>query len=134
MLPKANRLKKKKDFERVFKTGKGFKESFLVFQAAKNNLKNSRFGFVVGKSVSKKTTTRNKIKRRLRELVRIKIKKIKKGIDGVFVAKPGLETKDFWEIEKTMNQLFKRAKILTPLEVSGPEKKHKENKPLTGLK
>lgn len=112
MLPKLNRLKKKKDFDRVFKTGKGLKEGFLVFRAAKSSLKNSRFGFVVAKSVSKKANIRNKIKRRLRELVRIKIKKIQNGIDGVFIAKPGLETKDFWEIEEAINEIFKRAKIL----------------------
>jgi len=112
MLPKLNRLKKKKDFGQVFKTGKGLKEGFLIFQMAKNNFKNSRFGFVVGKNVSKKATIRNKIKRRLRELVRIKIRKIKNGIDGVFIVRPGLETKDFWEIGESMNRIFKRAKIL----------------------
>jgi len=112
MLPKVNRLKKKKDFDRVFKEGKRFKEDCLIFAVAKNNFKNSRFGFVVGKAVSKKTALRNKIKRRLRELAKIKLKKIKNGRDGVLIAYPGLETQDFWEIEKTMDQIFKRAKIL----------------------
>lgn len=117
MLPKLNRLKKKRDFEAVFKKGRGFKEGFLVFRVAKNNFKNSRFGFVVGKSVSKKATIRNRIKRRLRELVKIKIRKIKirkikNGIDGVFIVRPGLETKDFWEIEEAINKIFKRARIL----------------------
>lgn len=112
MLSKLNRLKKKKDFERVFKKGKGLKESFLVFKMARSRLKNSRFGFVVGKNVSKKANIRNKIKRRLREIVRIKIKKIKKGIDVVFIVQPGLETKDFWEIEEIINKILRRAKIL----------------------
>jgi ribonuclease P protein component len=112
MLPKLNRLIKKRDFEMVFKKGRGFKEGFLVFRVAKNNFKNSRFGFVVGKSVSKKATIRNRIKRRLRELVKIKIRKIKNGIDGVFIVRPGLETKDFWEIEEAINKILKKAKIL----------------------
>jgi len=112
MLPKLNRLKKKKDLKLVFKKGKGFKEDFLVLKVLKNHLKNSRFGFIVSKAVSKKTTLRNKIKRRLRELVRIKLKKIKKGIDGVLIVQPGLEVKDFWEIEAALNRIFKRAQIL----------------------
>lgn len=112
MLHKVNRLKKKKDFDRVFKEGKGYKEDFLSFQVAKNNLENSRFGFIVAKTVSKKATGRNKLKRRIRELVRIKLKKIKKGVDGVFIARPGLEAKDFWEIEAAINKIFERAKIL----------------------
>ena len=112
MLPKVNRLKRKKDFERVFKKGQGFKEDFLFLKIARNNLKSSRFGFVVSKNFSKKATLRNKIKRRLRELVRINLNKIKKGIDGVLVANPGLETKDFWEIEEVVNKLFKKAKLI----------------------
>ena len=112
MLPKENRLKKNKDFEKVFKEGKGFKEDLLVLKKVKNNLKSSRFGFVVSKTFFKKATLRNKIKRRLRELVRIKLNEIKKGIDVVIIAKPGLETKDFQEIKEIVNKLFKKAKII----------------------
>lgn len=121
MLPKINRLKKKKDIERVFKKGKGFKEDFLILKIAKNALSQTRFGFVVSQKVSKKATLRNKIKRRLREMVSKKGKKLKKGrhpsatrsgMDVVLIALPGLETKDFWEIDETLNKLFKKAKCL----------------------
>jgi len=112
MLPKENRLKKNKDFKKVFKDGKGFKEDFLVLKKAKNNLKISRFGFVVSKTFFKKATLRNKIKRKLRESVRIKLNEIKKGIDGVVIASPGLEAKDFREIKEIVNRLFKKAKII----------------------
>lgn len=112
MLLKENRLKKNKDFKKVFKEGKGFKEDFLVLKKAKNNLKISRFGFVVSKTFFKKATLRNKIKRKLRESVRIKLNEIKKGIDGVVIASPGLETKDFREIKEIVNKLFKKAKII----------------------
>jgi ribonuclease P protein component len=111
MLAKVNRLKKKKDIEKVFEKGKGFKEDFLILKIVKNDLENSRFAFVVPKKVSKKATLRNKIKRRLRELVRLKIKKIKKGMDLVLLALPGLEKKDFWEMEKIINKLFAKAKL-----------------------
>ena len=70
MLPKKNRLKNKKDFERVFKQGKGFKEDFLFFKITKNNLKENRFGFIVSLKVSKKAVLRNKVKRRLREIIK----------------------------------------------------------------
>lgn len=112
MLPKANRLKKKKDFERVFKKGKGYKEDFLYLKVVKNNLKNSRFGFAVSKKISKKATIRNQTKRRLRELVRVRVSRIKNGIDGVIVVMPGLEKKDFWEMESMVDKLFMKAGIL----------------------
>ena len=111
MLPSENQLKKEKDIERVFKKGKSFKEGFLVLKIINNDLENSRFGFVVSTKISKKASLRNKIKRRLRELVRARLKKIKTGADGLFVAVPGIEEKDFWEIEDTMNKIFLRAKL-----------------------
>ncbi len=111
MLPKRNRLKKNKDFENVFKKGQGFKEDFLYLKIKENNLKSSRFGFVVSKKFSQKATERNKIKRRLRELVKAKLPKIKEGIDGVITTMPGLRIIDFWELEKIINKLFKKANI-----------------------
>ena len=111
MLPRVNRLKKKKDFERVFKRGKGFKEDFLFLKIISNNLKASRFGFVVGKKISKKAILRNKIKRILREQVRTKLPKIKTGFDGVLVVVNSLPAKDFKEIAEVVNKLFKKAKL-----------------------
>jgi len=107
MLPKINRLKKRADFSRVFREGRGFKEDFLFLKIVKNNLENSRFGFVVSKKFSNKAFLRNKIKRKLRELMRIKIKKIKKGLDGVIIISPGAE--DFSEIEGEIDNIFKKA-------------------------
>ena len=112
MLPKINRLKRKNDFERVFKKGKGFKEDFLTLRIAPNDLEVTRFGFVVSQKVSKKAFLRNKIKRRLRELVRLKLPQLKKGKDEIIIVSPGLETKDFQEVEKNLDKLFKKSKIL----------------------
>lgn len=111
-LPRINRLKKKKTFDEVFKEGRGFKEEFLFLKLKKNNLKMTRFGFIVGRRISKKAVIRNKIKRKLRELVRLKLKEIKKGFDVILIAIPGIEAKNFWEIEKTLAKLFKKAKLI----------------------
>lgn len=126
MLPKINRLKKKKDFERVLKEGKGYSliSGKLYIKIIENNLKNSRFGFIVSRKFSKKAVIRNRAKRKLRELINLELAEIKKGINGrrpltthpgvdvVLIALPGLETKNFWEIEKVINKLFKKAGIL----------------------
>ena len=111
MLSLQNRLKKKKDFDRVFKKGKGFKEGFLFIKAAENGLETTRFGFVVSKTFSKKAVLRNKVKRKLREVVRNKASDLEKGFDIVLVAMKGLEKKNISEIEKIINSLFKRAKL-----------------------
>lgn len=112
MLPKTYCLKKKKDFERVFKKGKRFKEDFLVIRFVPSNQKKSRFGIIISLKISKKATIRNKIKRRIRQLLRIRLKEIKKGIDIALIGVPGLENKDFWEIEEVLTNLLKKAKLL----------------------
>ena len=112
MLPKINRLKKEKDFERVFKEGYSVREDPLFFKFAKNNLKVSRFGFVASKNFFKKATLRNKIVRRLREIVKRKLPEIKKGVDGVLMARSGIEVKSFRQVELEVEKLFKKAKIV----------------------
>jgi len=111
MLPLQNRLKKKKDFERVFKGGRGYQEGFLFLKLLKNGLTVSRFGFVVSQKISKKATLRNKIKRRIREAVRKALPNIKPGFDGVWVALKGLEIKDFKETEGIVQKLFQKSQL-----------------------
>lgn len=112
MLPKENRLKKKKDFEQVFKEGKGFEEDFLFLKIRKSKSKETRFGFVVSQKVSKKAVVRNKIKRRLREIIREEIPLIQKGTNGVFVIKKNIVKKDFQEVRDVIIRLLKKSGIL----------------------
>ena len=111
MLAKKNRLNKKKDFENVFKRGKSFKEDFLILKLLQKNSNQIRFGFIVSQKISKKATLRNKIKRRISELVRQRLGKLEKGMDAILIAVPGMETKDFWEIEEGLEKLFKKSRI-----------------------
>jgi len=110
MLPKRNKLKKKKDFETTFKHGKGFRQGFLYLKIIKNNLDTSRFGFVISKKFSKKAVIRNKTKRRLSEIIKTKLSEIKKGMDVIIVVMPGAEN-DFQELEQITDKLFKKAKL-----------------------
>ena len=114
MLPKANRLKKNKDFEKVFKHGKKYvlPGGKIYLKIVRNNFKNSRFAFVASKEFSKKALIRNKAKRKLREIVKARLSEIKKGIDGAIVALPGLEIEDLQKLGEEINKLFKKAGIL----------------------
>lgn len=111
MLPKKHRLTKKKDFEKVLREGKGVREDFLFFKWISTDLRISRFGFVVGKKISKKATVRNKMKRRLREIMRVKLPKIKKSIDGVFITNPGLEKKEYSKLQEVVDKILTKAKL-----------------------
>lgn len=112
MLTKINRLRKENDFEKLFKKGKSFKNGFLILRVAQNDLKESRFGFIVSQKVSKKATLRNKIKRRLRDVIQRNIKDVKKNLDIALIALPGLEKKNFLETKETLNVLLKKANLI----------------------
>ncbi|MFC1789443.1 ribonuclease P protein component [Patescibacteria group bacterium] len=111
-MPQKQSLPKKGiDFEKIIRQGKSIKEDLLFLKKIENNLDRSRFAISVSKKVSKKATTRNKIKRRIKNLLSKKILKIKKGVDLLFVALPGIEKKTFKEIEFTIDKLFKKQKL-----------------------
>ncbi len=114
MLTKCNRLTKEEDFKIVFKAGKKYSllGTGIYLKVRGNNLEQSRFGFVISKKVSKKAVVRNKIKRRLREIVRINLSKIKEGNDVVVIVLPGFEKNDFQAIEENVNDLFQKAKLI----------------------
>jgi len=111
MLSKKNRLNKKRDFENVFRKGKSFKEDLLLLKITEGKTSQSRFGLIVSKKISKKATIRNKLKRRISELVGKEIKNLPKSMDIVIVTFPGIEKKDFLEIEKIIKKLFKKVTL-----------------------
>ena len=107
MLPRKHRLKKNKDFDKVFKQGKGFREDFLFLKATENGLENSRIGIVVSPKTAKKAFERNLIKRRIREAVRKRLGEIKPGLDIVIVAQSGISKEtSFQTIEKTLDRVL----------------------------
>ena len=71
-LPQKNRLKKKRDFDAVFKKGKAVNGIFLFVKFRKSESGISRFGFVVSSKVAKKAVTRNRIRRILSSAVQPK--------------------------------------------------------------
>lgn len=107
MLPNANRLTLKKDFDLVFKKGKGLNGDFLIFKALKNNLKQTRVGFVVSKKVSNKATIRNKVKRRLRAVILEELKKSNPSADIIIIALPQAKDKGLLEIQKAIAKFLK---------------------------
>ena len=110
MLSAEHRLRKEKDFERVFKKGKKIKGDSLYLKFAPNKLPESRFGFVVSKKVSLKATERNKIKRKLSEAVKDLLPFLKKGFDVVLLVAPSFDS--FQSLQEMLGDLFKKAGLM----------------------
>ena len=85
MLERKYRLTADKDFTRIFRKGRRFFGAGVNLVMVPNKLAVSRFGFVVGTKVSKRATVRNLIKRRLREIVRLRIGGVRPGFDVALI-------------------------------------------------
>lgn len=105
---KKYRLRKRRDFNYTYKRGKSLANSCLVLVYRKNNLEVSRFGFSINKKFGK-AVQRNKIKRRLREICRLRLDKIKTGYDLIFIARVGARDASYGKLEKQVENLLKRA-------------------------
>lgn len=112
MLSYKNRLIKKKDFENILKNGRFVNGDYFVLRFAENNLDNSRFGFVVSSKVSKKAVDRNKIKRRLREIVKSLVIEVKSGFDVLIAAKTSIKKATFGEMHQSVKKYLERTKLL----------------------
>lgn len=116
MLPRKYRLKKKTAFNATYKTGKAFhKNGLTVFcgRIKKNTELEfvTKIGFVVSKKVHKRAVKRNRMKRLMREAMRLRIKSYNNEFDTkylsiIFTGSTKLLDKDFKFINKTLNELI----------------------------
>ena len=87
MLPRAGRLRAKRDFERVYQQGRRVSmESFTMYVYARGDDAPSRLGFVVGRRLGTHVA-RNRVKRRLRAAARALWAQLPHGYDLVCVAR-----------------------------------------------
>lgn len=105
-------LRKKKDFEKVAKQGRPFFTRELGFKMIKNNLKNNRYGVVVNLKVDKRAVKRNKIRRRIREIIRLNDKDFKQGFDIMILTKESVKKLGYSEIKEKLLGLFSKANLV----------------------
>lgn len=119
MLPKENRLTKTRDFDNVFKKGRFFGTKFLSFKYATNSFPDTRVGFVVSTKVSKSAVKRNRLKRRMREVIRLNLAKIESGYDISIISKPGAAEMEYGEIERDLLFALGKIGLIYPAHSSG---------------
>lgn len=109
MLKKTNRINKTRDLQKVYRSGKTLHTPALVIKFAPNvKTEKIRTGFVVSKKISKKAVERNRIKRALREKMRLAIPHLEVG-DYMLVAKPAAASYKNKELTTQLENCFKRA-------------------------
>ena len=104
--PRARRLVRKADFDAVYRNGKRRSSShFTVFLKA-NDLPESRFGFSIKKALGG-AVARNRIRRRIREAIRLHREEISAGWDFVIHPKTNVEKAVFAALESDLVRLLK---------------------------
>lgn len=114
MLPTQHRLRHSADIGLVRQRGQRWQHplvALFVYIQPQECAAASRFAIAVGRHIGK-ATRRNRIKRQLREIIRVRLGKIGAGYDCLLVARPGSATASFDELESAMVQLFSRSGIL----------------------
>lgn len=120
MLPADQRLRRNRDFRLVYARGQSHANRHAVLNvltragAYASAAPGRRIGFVVSKKQGD-AVVRNRIKRRLREAVRLRLADLRDGpLDLVFVARSALKDASWEEIRSTVDDLLRRGKLLTP--------------------
>ena len=105
------RLRRRKEFDAVFRQGRTWANELLVLRSLPNQLDHNRYGFVTSKRLGK-AVVRNLVRRRLREGVRSL--PLRSGWDLVISAKALAARASFQELKTAVAKLLASARILKP--------------------
>jgi ribonuclease P protein component len=102
----TEKLARKADFDAVYRNGKRRSSShFTVFLKA-NDLPQSRFGFSIKRALGG-AVVRNRMRRRIREVVRLHRQEISAGWDFVIHPKANVQSAAFAALESDLLRLLK---------------------------
>ena len=116
MLSRTNRLRHENDFRRVFRTSKSFKKDGIVFLYTSSPAAptvHPRFGVVVSKKYSLSAVARNKVRRRIRSVLKELLPSVNKKFDGVLMVQRKLSSVTYPELRKNIEWLLEKTNLLS---------------------
>jgi ribonuclease P protein component len=105
-----HRLRARADFERARRRGRSWGSPLLGLTAVRNDLELTRCGFVVSRRVGK-AVVRNRVRRRLREVVRRQLPYVAAGWDLVFSARPAAAQATSHDLRRAVSDLLARGRL-----------------------
>jgi len=111
MLKRVNRLKKRYQFNYVYKQGSRFFGKTMMIYVSSSKTKNIKVGFAVSKKIGH-AFKRNFVRRRLREVVYGEIPFLKQNNNLIVVAKDSIVNNTFAEIKDDFKKLIEKADLL----------------------
>lgn len=111
-MDKSNRLTKREYFDKVYRYGKSAANHQFVLYYMPQPAQDT---FRLGVSVSKKlgnAVVRNRIRRLMKEIVRLNADRFPAGYDLIVIARKPVVEMSYQELEKSMLHVLKRASLL----------------------
>lgn len=99
------------EFKKVYSGGKNYWNKYLIIYVRKNNLNYTRIGYSISKKVGN-SVVRNKIRRRMKEIYRLKLNNIKEGYDIIIIPKRNAVNISYLELESALLHIFKLGDII----------------------
>ncbi len=110
-MKRENRLTHSSDFKRVRRLGKSYAHPLILLQAVKREDDGLQIGIVVSKVIGS-AVTRNRTKRRLKEIFTSLIPVMKSGWDIVIIPRKPITTAKFDDISKICLSLLVIANLI----------------------
>ena len=105
-------LKKNRDFQVVYKSGRSYANKYLVMYIMENHQNKNRLGISVSKKVGN-SVVRHHITRLIRESYRLHEKIFNSGLDIVVIARNSAASVSYHEVESAMLHLGKLHGIIS---------------------
>lgn len=118
-LPKANRLKHRKEFKTVYQKGLRCWGKHLILRAwqqetatGESSLPPPKIGISISQKVSKKAVVRNRIKRQIRAIIQSLLPQLQPGWKIVVVVKPSAVGCKYEDFLRELKQLLIQSEVL----------------------
>lgn len=120
-LPKKERIKGRKEFEKIFKTGREIRTPLGIVKFQGNAFRYNRSAVVVPVAVSPQAVDRNRLKRLIFESLQNIFKEAENRrtavekkffTDVLVIAQPGIKDKKLVEITAILRNIFQKANIV----------------------
>ena len=108
---KRLRLHRNADFQRLRQDGTVKRHPELIISYAPNTLPHNRYGFITAKRLGN-AVKRNRVRRLLREAVRLQHPHLKPGYDVIFISRPAIVGQPFQHVQRIVYDLCRRANLL----------------------
>lgn len=126
MLPRVHRLRRMRDFALLSQRGRVVYGRFFTLRVRQSK-EPTKVGFVVTTKMFKRANKRNRIKRRLREVLRLNQTSWPQNMDLLFIAKPEALTAPFQELTTSVLHAFEKIPeaLTKPIPKRPPKAKRK---------